>query len=78
MSTSELTTIFAREGRKPIGILRWLGASEEVSTLGMSGQYTILAQVMTEETTLKGINKAPRLQGHNKAHTGHQLQEAEK
>jgi hypothetical protein len=32
---------------------------------------------MTEETTLKGISKAPRLQGYNKALTGHQLQEAE-
>jgi hypothetical protein len=31
---------------------------------------------MIEETTLKGINKAPRLQGHNKTLIGHQLQEA--
>jgi hypothetical protein len=43
----------------------------------MSGQSTIPAQVMTEETTLKGISKAPRLQGHNKALTGHQPQEPE-
>jgi hypothetical protein len=32
---------------------------------------------MTEETTLKGISRAPRLQGCNKALTGHRLQEAE-
>jgi hypothetical protein len=38
---------------------------------------TILAQVTTEETMLKGISKAPSLQGHNKVLTGHQLQEAE-
>jgi hypothetical protein len=37
----------------------------------MSGQSSIPAQVMTEETTLKGISKAPRLQGHNKTLTGH-------
>jgi hypothetical protein len=33
--------------------------------------------MMTEETTLKVINSAPNFQGHNKALTGHQLQEAE-
>jgi hypothetical protein len=32
---------------------------------------------MTEGTTLKGISRAPRLQGHNKVLIGHQLQEAE-
>jgi hypothetical protein len=32
---------------------------------------------MTEETTLKGINRAPRLQGRNKVLIGHQLQEVE-
>jgi hypothetical protein len=43
----------------------------------MSEQSTILAQVMTEETILKGISRAPRLQGHNKAPIGHRLQEVE-
>jgi hypothetical protein len=47
------------------------------STLDMSEQSTIPAQVTTKETTLKGINKAPSLQGRNKVLTGHQLQEAE-
>ena len=32
---------------------------------------------MIEETTLKGISRALRLQGRNKALTGHRLQEAE-
>jgi hypothetical protein len=32
---------------------------------------------MTEETTLKGISRAPRLHGRNKVLTGHRLQEVE-
>jgi hypothetical protein len=52
-------------------------ASEEDSTLGMSGQSIILALATTEEIKLKGINTAPNLQGHNKALSCHQLQEAE-
>jgi hypothetical protein len=32
---------------------------------------------MTEETNLKGISGAPRLQGRNKALLGHRLQEVE-
>jgi hypothetical protein len=32
---------------------------------------------MIEETTLKGISRAPRLQGRNKALTGHRLQVVE-
>jgi molybdopterin synthase catalytic subunit len=43
----------------------------------MSEQSTILAQVMTEEITLKATSKAPSLQGRNKAPSDHQLQEAE-
>jgi hypothetical protein len=43
----------------------------------MSEQSIIPTQVTTEETTLKGISKAPSLQGRNKVLTGHQLQEAE-
>jgi hypothetical protein len=37
----------------------------------------ILAQVMTEETTLKGISRAPRLQGRSRALRGQRLQEVE-
>jgi hypothetical protein len=43
----------------------------------MSGQSTIPTQVMKEETTLKDIGRAPRLQGCNKASIGHQIQEEE-
>jgi hypothetical protein len=43
----------------------------------MPRQSIIPTQATTGETTLKAINKAPNLQGHNKVLTGHQLQEAE-
>jgi hypothetical protein len=66
-----------KEGKKPIDILRSPGASEEGSTQGMSGRSTILAQAMTGEIIRKGINTAPNHQGHNKAPSGHQPQEAE-
>jgi hypothetical protein len=42
----------------------------------MSEQSTIPTQVAIEETMLKGISKAPSLQGCNKVLIGHQLQEA--
>jgi hypothetical protein len=77
MNTSELIMIFAREGRRLVGILRWLGASEEDSTLGMSKQSTTPAQMMTGQTTLMATNKAHSLQECSKPLTGHQLQEAE-
>jgi hypothetical protein len=77
MNTSELTMIFAREGRRPTGILRSLGASEEHSTLGMSEKSTTPAQMMTGQTTLKETNKAHNLQECRKPLTGYQLQEAE-
>jgi hypothetical protein len=66
-----------KEGKKPIDTLRWPGASEEDSTLGMSGQFIMLAQVTTGETTLKGSNTALSPQKRNKALSGHRLQEAE-
>jgi hypothetical protein len=69
---------FGREGRRPIGILRWLGASKEGSTPSMLEQSAIPAQVMIGQTTLKATNKAPNLQGCNKALTSHQLQGVEK
>ena len=59
MSTSDLILISAREGKKPIGFLKWLGASEEESTLGMSDQSMTPARVMTEEASFKGHNTTP-------------------
>jgi hypothetical protein len=46
MSTSGLIMISAKEGKKLIGFLRWLGASEEESTLGMSDQSTAPVRAM--------------------------------
>jgi hypothetical protein len=68
---------FSKEGKKPTDTLRWLGASEEDSTLGMSGQSIMAAQVTIGETTLKGSSTALSRQDHNKALSGHQLQEVE-
>jgi hypothetical protein len=65
---------FAREGRKLIGFLRWLGALEEEYTLGMSDQSTAPVRVMTKEASFRGHNTAPSRQGNNKAPSGHQLQ----
>jgi hypothetical protein len=69
--------IFAREGKKLIGFLRWLGALEEESTLGMSDQSTTPVRVMIEEASFRGHNIALSLQGNNRALSGHQLQGAE-
>jgi hypothetical protein len=77
MSTFEPTMIFAREGKKLIGFLRWLGASEEESTLSMSDQSTALVRVMTEETSFRGPCITHSLQGSSKAPSGHQLQGTE-
>jgi hypothetical protein len=77
MNTSELTMIFGKEGKKLTNTLKWPGASEEDSTLGMSGQSITPAQVTTGETKPKGNNIAPNHQGCNKVPSGHQLQEAE-
>jgi hypothetical protein len=54
MNISELTMIFGKEGKKLIDTLKWLGASEEDSTPGMSGQSIMPTQVMTEEAKPKG------------------------
>jgi hypothetical protein len=43
----------------------------------MSGRFITLAQATTREIILKGINTTLNHQGHNKAPSGHQLQEAE-
>jgi hypothetical protein len=77
MNTSEPTIIFGKEGKKLIDTLKWLVASEEDSTPGMSGQSIIPAQVTTGETKPKGSSIAPNHQGHNKVPSGHQLQEEE-
>jgi hypothetical protein len=69
--------ISAKEGRKHTGFLKWPGASEEEFTPGTSGQSIMPTQVMIEEVNPKGNNTAPNRQGHNKAPSGHQLQEAE-
>jgi hypothetical protein len=74
---SRLTTTFDREEKRPADTPRWLGASEEGSTLDMSWRFITLAQVMIEAIILKGINTALSHQEHNKAPSGHQLQEVE-
>jgi hypothetical protein len=77
MSTSEPIMTFGKEGKKPTYTLRWPGASEEDSTLGMSGQSIVPAQVTTGETLPKGSSITLSRQEHNKALSGHWLQEAE-
>jgi hypothetical protein len=77
MSTSGLIMTSTKEGRKLIGFLRWLGASEEESTLGMSDQSTTPLRMMTKETSFRGHNIAHSLQDSSKAPSGHQLQGAE-
>jgi hypothetical protein len=77
MSTSGVTMISAKEGRKLIGSLRWPEASKEKSTWGMSSQFTTPLRVMTEEVSYRGRNILHNLQGNNKALSGRQLQEAE-
>ena len=69
--------IFGKEGKKLTDILKWLGASEEDSTPGMSGQSIVPTQVMTGEAKHKGNSIPPNHQGRNKVSSGHQLQEAE-
>jgi hypothetical protein len=63
--------IFAKEGKKLTNTLKWLGASEEDSTPGMSGQSIMPAQVMTGEAKTKGNSIAPNHQGRNKVPLGH-------
>jgi hypothetical protein len=77
MNTSGLIVISAREGKKPTGFLKWLGASEEGSTLGMLDQSITIAKVMTEEASFKAHNTALNPQGNNKFLLGHQPQGVE-
>jgi hypothetical protein len=77
MSTSGLIMTSDKEGRKLIDFLRWLGASEEESTLGMSDQSTALVRMMTKEASFRGHITPHSLQDSSKAPSGHQLQGAE-
>jgi hypothetical protein len=77
MSTSELTTTSAKEGRKLTDSLKWPGASEEESIRGTLGQFITPLKVMTKEVSLRGHNIPHNLRGNSKAPSGHQLQGAE-
>jgi hypothetical protein len=77
MSTSELTMIFAKEGRKLTDSPKWLGASKEESIRGMSDQSITPLKVTTKEVSLRGHNIPHNLWGNIKALSGHQLQGAE-
>jgi hypothetical protein len=69
--------IFSKEGKKPSDTLSWPGASEEDSTLGMSGRFIIPVQMTTGGIIPKHNNIALNHQGCNKVLLDHQLQEAE-
>jgi hypothetical protein len=69
---------FRKEGRKHTSFLRWPGALEEEFTLGTSGRSIIPTQMMIEKVNLKGSNTTASHQGHNKASSGHQVQEIER
>jgi hypothetical protein len=77
MSTSELTTTSAKEGRKLTDSPKWQGASEEESIRGTSGQSITPLKMMTKEVSLRGHNIPHNLWGNSKAPLGHQLQGAE-
>jgi hypothetical protein len=77
MSTSGLITTSDKEGRKLIDFLRWLGASEGESTLGMSNQSTSPVKMMIEEASFRGHSTPHNLRDSSKALSGHQLQGAE-
>jgi hypothetical protein len=68
--------ISAREGRKPTGIPRWMGALEEDSTPCMSEWSTIPTQMMIGPIILRAASKAHSLRECNKLPTGHQSWEA--
>jgi hypothetical protein len=76
MSTSGLTTTFAKEGRKLTDSLRWPGDSEEDSTLGMLDQSTAPVRIMTKAASFRGHNTPHSLWGSTKAPSGRQLQGA--
>jgi hypothetical protein len=69
--------IFAKEGRRPTGFLRWLGASEEDFTPGMSDQSTTPIPRMTRLAMLNIAIIVLRLQACNRLLSDHQLREVE-
>jgi hypothetical protein len=77
MSTSGLTMIFAKEGRRPTGFLRWLGASEEDFTPGMSDQSTTPVPTMIGPAMLNIAIIVLRLRACNRLLSNHQHREVE-
>jgi hypothetical protein len=77
MSASELTMTSDKEGRKLTDFLRWLGASEGESTLGMSDQSIAPVRMMTKEASFRGHSTPHSLQDSSKAPSSRQLQGAE-
>jgi hypothetical protein len=77
MNTSEPTMIFAKEGKKPSDTLSWPGASEEDSTLGISGRVIIPVQMTIGGIIPKHNNTTLNHQGRNEVLSGHQLQEVD-
>jgi hypothetical protein len=77
MSISGLIMTSDKQGRKLIDFMRWLGASEGESTLGMSDQSIALVRMMTKEASFRGHSTPHSLRDSIKAPSGHQLQGAE-
>jgi hypothetical protein len=77
MSTSELIMTFDKKGKKLTYFLRWLGDSEEESTLGMSDQSTAQVRMAIKEASFRGHSTPHSLRDSSKAPSGHQLQGAE-
>jgi hypothetical protein len=76
INISELIMMFDKEGKKLTDTLRWPGALEEDSILGMSDRSIILVQETTGGTIPKRSNTALSHKGCNKILSGHQLQGA--
>jgi hypothetical protein len=76
MNISELIMMFDKEGKKLTDTLRWPGALEEDSILGMSDRSIIPVQATTGGTIPKRSNTALSHKGCNKILSGHQLQGA--
>jgi hypothetical protein len=68
---------FDKEGRKLTDFLRWLGALEGESTLGISDQSIAPVRMMTKEAIFRGHSTLHSLRDSSKAPSGRQLQGAE-
>jgi hypothetical protein len=66
-----------KEGRKITDFLKWLGASEGESTLGMSDQSTAPVRMMTKEASFRDHSTPHNLRDSSKAPSGRHLQGAE-